>query len=97
MNEKQQNINIKISDEMLKGAYANMMMVQHSKEEFVLDFINLAPPNGIVTSRVITSPGHCKRIVNALNENLKKYEEQFGVVTEASTPAKPEFGFKMQS
>lgn len=93
---KQQNINIKISDETLKGQYANMMMITHTKEEFVLDFMNVVPPQGIVTSRIITSPGHMKRIIAALSENLKKYEDQFGIVAEASNP-NTEFGFKTQA
>ncbi len=91
-----QNVNIKISDEMLKGSYANMMMVAHTKEEFVLDFMNILPPQGIITSRVITSPGHLKRIVAALADNLKKYEGQFGTIQEAPAPSSQEIGFRTQ-
>jgi len=90
----QQNINIKISDEMLKGSYANMMLVQHNREEFILDFMNIIPPNGVVSARVITSPGHIKRIVAALADNLKKYEAQFGKIEEAKAPTSQEIGFK---
>jgi hypothetical protein len=82
MAEQQQNINVKITDEILKGAYANMMMVAHTREEFVLDFMNMFPPSGIVNARVITSPSHLKRIVAALADNIKKYEEQFGTIKE---------------
>jgi len=89
MNQQQnqqqgQNINIKIADETLKGVYANMMMVAHNQEEFVLDFLNMWQPQGIIVSRVVTSPGHLKRIAAALTENLKKYEEQFGEIKEVS-------------
>src|SRR3989338_10557041 len=93
--DNQQNINIKISDEVLKGQYANMMMITHTQEEFVLDFMNVLPPQGIVVSRVITSPGHIKRIIAALAENLKRYEGQFGTVKEASAPAQ-EIGFRTE-
>lgn len=91
-----QNLNIKISDEVLKGNYANMMMVAHTQEEFILDFVNLTPPQGIVSARIITSPGHLKRIISALQDNLKKYEGQFGSVKEAQGPAVSEIGFKTQ-
>ena len=84
--QQQQNVNIKITDEVLRGAYCNMLMVAHTKEEFVLDFINMLPPAGNVTSRVITSPGHLKRVVAALSDNIKKYEAQFGKIEE-SLPA----------
>ena len=91
---QQQKIQIKIEDAVLKGAYANTMAVSHSKEEFVLDFMNIYPWQraGIVSSRVITSPGHIKRIVKALTENLKKYEDKFGKIEEAEAPGG--IGFK---
>ena len=83
-----QQINIKIEDAVLKGAYTNAMAVSHSKEEFVLDFMNIYPwqKAGIVTARVITSPGHMKRIYKALEENIKKYEQKFGKIEEAKEP-----------
>jgi len=88
----QREIKIKFSDDVLRGVYANLMQITHTREEFVLDFANVFPPQGIVTSRVIISPGHLKRIVKALDENMKKYEEKFGPVEEAKGPG--EIGFK---
>jgi hypothetical protein len=79
-------IQVKMSDEVLKGVYANMVQVGHSPEEFILDFMNLFPPTGIVSARVILSPAHAKRMVAALEDNLKKYEEQFGKIKEGSVP-----------
>jgi hypothetical protein len=81
-----QQINIKITDEVMEGRYANMMRVSHTKEEFILDFANVVPPQGIMTARVITSPGHLKRIIKALQDNLEKYEQSFGKVNEAEPP-----------
>jgi len=82
----QQSLNVKISDEELKGRYANLLRITHTREEFILDFINLVPPQGVVTARLVTSPGHLKRIIGALQENLKRYEDAFGSVREASAP-----------
>ena len=79
-------IQIKASDEDLKGKYANAMQVSHSSDEFTLDFFNLSPPVGQMVSRVITSPGHMKRIVSALQENIQKYEARFGPIKEAKEP-----------
>ena len=64
---------LKISEGIMRGAYANSMMVSHTKEEFVLDFINAFPPEATVNARIITSPGHLKRLVGALQQNLSKY------------------------
>jgi hypothetical protein len=79
-------VNIKIDDEELKGRYSNLLRISHSREEFILDFINLIPPQGIVTSRIVTSPGHLKRIVRALSANLDRYEQAYGTIPEAPDP-----------
>lgn len=90
----QRQIQIKVTDEIMKGVYANALSVVHSKEEFTLDFMNLYPHQGagIVNARVVTSPGHMKRIISALQDNLHKYENQFGKIEEASAPEP--LGFK---
>ena len=79
-------VNVKIEDEELKGRYSNLLRIAHTREEFILDFINMVPPQGIVTSRIVTSPGHLKRIIKALSENLVRYEKAFGPITEAPDP-----------
>ncbi len=84
--QQQQGMNVKIADEELRGRYANLVRITHTREEFILDFINMIPPQGAVTARVITSPGHIKRLIRALSSNLKVYEENFGSVPEAQEP-----------
>ena len=59
----EQQIKIKIRDEDLKGSYSNLMQIWHTKEEFVLDFFMASPPEGILASRVVMSPGHLKRMI----------------------------------
>lgn len=92
---KEQQLQVKISDEVLKGAYANMVQIGHTREEFILDFMNLFPPSGIVTARVIVSPGHLKRIAQAMNDNLKKYETQYGKIESLETP-EHKIGFRTE-
>ncbi len=91
-NQNQQQMQIKADEPTLKGHYANAMMASHSKEEFVLDFLLMHTPVGQVVSRIITSPGHLKRIIAALQENLKIYEQNFGGVEIAEEP-KGKIGF----
>lgn len=99
MNEQSKQIQIKVKDEDLKGAYSNLMQVLHTKEEFMLDFFLVSPPNGVLNSRVIMSPGHVKRLVKALQENIGKYEAKFGKIEEAKKPEMPEgqMGFKVEN
>lgn len=72
------------------GVYANLMMVSHRKEEFILDFLFVPPQqssagqSAALRSRVITTPEHAKRIVRALQENIQRYEAAFGAISEAT-------------
>lgn len=84
--EKPKGQEIKIADNIPGAEYSNFMQVNHNKEEFQLIFGNVIPPSGRVVSKVITTPGHLKRMISVLQENLKKYEEQFGEIKEADIP-----------
>jgi DNA gyrase inhibitor GyrI len=79
---------IKIADNIPGGQYANALQIRHNQDEFLLNFLNITPPNGRVSGKIMTSPGHFKRFVNAMLDNLKKYEENFGEIKEASSPEK---------
>jgi hypothetical protein len=91
--QQQQQIQIKAKEDDLKGTYSNLMQIIHTKEEFILDFFLVSPPNGVLNSRVIMSPGHLKRMIKALQENLESYEEKFGKIQEAESP-ETKIGFK---
>jgi len=86
MSNGQKDLQVKFPDHLQGGAYANNMVVSHTKEEFVMDFLMVAPPAGSVTARVIVSPGHMKRILAALQENVAKYEKAFGDIPLAEAP-----------
>lgn len=94
----EQQIQIKITDELLPGAYSNMAQISHNQEEFILDFMNIffAQKQGVVSSRVIVSPAHMKRITAAMQENLKRYEEKFGNIPENNNPQENNFGFRTE-
>jgi len=92
--ESQNPQEIKIADNFAGGEYANAMQVAHTKDEALLTFFNIVAPSGRVCAKIITSPGHLKRMIAALSDNMKKYEENFGPVTESESP-KQEIGFKL--
>jgi hypothetical protein len=86
MNQQPQQIEIKVNDEKLKGEYANLVQIMHQKEEFLLDFFSVFPPAGTLNSRVVLSPSHFKRMVKAMNDNLKMYEDKFGSIPDVEVP-----------
>lgn len=94
MGDKKQ-LKIKVRDKDLKGNYSNLMQVSHTQEEFILDFFLVSPPQGLLNARIITSPGHLKRLIKALKDNIKKYEQKFGEIEEAETP-ETKIGFRPQ-
>ena len=91
--KEQKGVQVYFPDSLKGGVYSNVMQVTHTKEEFVLDFLMIAPLAGSVTARVVISPGHMKRMISALAQNVGKYEEKFGKLTAAEEPTKPTMGF----
>jgi hypothetical protein len=87
--ESKKDVRIKMPDDLVGGRYANQMVVQHTREEFVLDFLSVFPPGGTVHARVVVSPAHVKRMISALADNVRKYEAQFGAIEEPTGPEPP--------
>ncbi|MDD2523848.1 MAG: DUF3467 domain-containing protein [Endomicrobiaceae bacterium] len=85
---KKQEIKIEIDEQTANGTYSNLALITHSETEFVIDFIFVQPQNGKakVRSRIVTSPLHAKKVLEALKENIAKYETRFG---EVKTPEIP--------
>jgi len=92
MSNGPQELKVNFPPQLQGGVYSNNMLVTHTKEEFIMDFMMVAPPAGAVTARVIISPGHMKRMISALQDNIGKYEAQFGCIQEAEEP-KGKLGF----
>ena len=90
--EKMDNkLNIELPEEVAEGIYSNLAVIAHSHSEFVIDFIKILPgvPKGKVKSRIILTPEHAKRLLKAISENIKRYEEQFGKIKDINPPAGP--------
>jgi len=78
---KENKIEIQLDPEIMRGTYANVTNIGHTQEEFLIDFLFVQQqpaPFGKLVSRVILTPGHAKRLLAALQENIKKYDENFG-------------------
>ena len=82
--QEENQINVELSEEMAEGEYVNLAMIAHSQSEFVIDFIKMMPgiPKARVKSRVILTPDHVYRLMQALKENIQRYEEVYGPITD---------------
>ena len=89
--KKPNQINIELSEEIAQGVYSNLAVITHSSSEFVLDFVRIMPgvPKAKVKSRIILTPEHAKRLLMALQDNIKKYEAMHGVIRNAEKPSGP--------
>lgn len=79
---KPQQINIELGEKEAEGIYSNLAIISHSPAEFIFDFTRLLPgiPKGRVMSRIIMTPQHAKMFMNAMMDNLSKYEQQYGTI-----------------
>jgi len=86
---EEQKLNINLTPEMAEGVYANMAIIAHSPSEFVLDFVRMMPglKQANVKSRVILTPDQAKKLLFALQDNVAKYEKQFGTIQISGNPA----------
>ena len=90
-NNNQNQINIELPEEIADGEYANLAIITHSNQEFVVDFVRLAPgvPKAKVKSRIILTPQHAKRLMMALAENVRKFEQAHGEIKKFEQIAYP--------
>ncbi len=100
--EKNQNTNapaqlqVELGEHEAEGIYSNLVFIAHSASEVILDFARALPglPKAKVYARVILTPQHAKSLLVALEQNLKTYEGQFGVIKLPGEPRGKELGFK---
>ncbi|MCQ2336973.1 MAG: DUF3467 domain-containing protein [Paludibacteraceae bacterium] len=82
MEQKENQLNIELPQDVADGTYANLAIIAHSPSEVILDFARVMPnvPKAKVKSRIIMTPEHAKRLLNALQDNIAKYERQYGQI-----------------
>jgi hypothetical protein len=91
-----QQINVELGDKEAEGIYSNFVLISHSPAEFVLDFTRMVPgvPKTKVYARIIMTPQHAKSLLNALKDNVEKFEKEFGEIKMVGGAQGKHFGFK---
>jgi hypothetical protein len=79
---KKNQVNIELKEDVAQGVYSNLAVITHSNSEFVIDFVRIMPglPKAQVKSRIILTPEHTKRLMLALQDNVKKFEQANGEI-----------------
>lgn len=93
-----QQINVELGEKEAEGIYSNLALISHSPGEFVLDFTRVLPgvPKTKVYARVVMTPQHAKSFLRALEENVARYEKQYGEIKVHSNQAQmqKQIGFR---
>ncbi|MBE0637383.1 MAG: DUF3467 domain-containing protein [Bacteroidales bacterium] len=94
MDPKQANqnkLNIELSEEVAEGVYSNLAIITHSRSEFIIDFVKMLPgiPKAKVKSRIILTPQHAKRLLKALQDNIRKFESMHGELKDTDQDQMP--------
>jgi hypothetical protein len=94
MEETNNQLNIELSEEIADGIYSNLAIITHSNSEFVVDFVKVLPgvPKAKVKARIILTPQHAKRLLQALGENISKYESIHGTIKQTDAGLPMNFG-----
>lgn len=93
---EEQKIDINLSEEVAQGVYSNLAIITHSNSDFIIDFVAMMPgvPKANVRSRIILAPQNAKRLLHALSDNIKKFEETNGQIKEGAQEMIPIMGNK---
>lgn len=94
-NKNENKVDIDLPEDIATGVYSNLAILTHSPTEFVADFIQMMPgmPKGKVGARVIMTPQNTKRLLYAIQDNVRKYEQAFGVIEDGNIPPMPPMNF----
>lgn len=78
----QHKLEFELTPEVAQGQYSNLAIIAHSASEFILDFAAMLPgmPKAKVKSRIVTTPEHAKKMLLSLQENVARYERNFGQI-----------------
>ncbi len=88
----EKGIDIELSDDLVQGKYANLAIISHSTTEFIIDFASMLPgmQKAKVSSRVILTPEHAKRLLYSIQENISRYESNHGAIEMHQREAAPQ-------
>jgi hypothetical protein len=86
-----QSIGVELGERESEGIYSNLALISHTPSEFILDFARLLPGarKAKVHARIVMTPQHAKALRAAIDQNIGRFEEQFGVIPMPSGEVAP--------
>ena len=95
MEQKPIKLNIEIGEKESEGVYSNLALIVFSPSEIIFDFARVMPGSnkGKIFSRIVMTPPNAKSFLLALQDNIKKFESQFGEIKLHGKPQDKNIGF----
>ncbi len=84
--QSENDVRKRFDQEDVPTEYCNVASIVHTENEFILDFHFQVGNRSEVVSRIITNPRHAKAVLKALQENVEKFESQFGEIKHQRNP-----------
>jgi hypothetical protein len=84
---------LKLSDDLLSGAYANGVMIGHTPSEFKFDFLTNLFPTSAVSSRVYLSAPQVPRLLESLQGTFRQFQQRLAQQqreAQGPPPARPD-------
>lgn len=78
---KQRKIRLELPKDP-SATFSNTVMISHTATEVVFDFIQIMPNDNRarVQKRIVMTPTHAKMFLNALEDNVNKFEDKHGEI-----------------
>lgn len=80
-----------------RGTFSTGAVVLQGQHEFIVDFLLRMQQPQQVAARVVLPPAVVHQFIQALQDNLKKYEDRFGPIAMPDVPPPPPPGAPRQS
>ncbi|PJA28441.1 MAG: DUF3467 domain-containing protein [candidate division Zixibacteria bacterium CG_4_9_14_3_um_filter_46_8] len=89
MEQKPMQINIELGEKESEGIYSNLALIVFSPSEIILDFARIMPgrDKGKLFARIVMTPQNAKTFMLALQDNIRKFESQFGEIKVVGKPS----------
>jgi uncharacterized protein DUF3467 len=90
-----QRIQIELPEKEAEGIYSNIVFLNHTPAEFVLDFARILPgvQKAKIYARIVLAPVHARSLLDALEKNVKMFEERNGKIRVVGQQDEKEIGF----
>jgi hypothetical protein len=84
-----QSVSARVPEGVGRGVLTTAVMVFHTNQEFVIDFLAtmVRPPQ--VVARMVMSPVTFSQLIRGLRTNVEKYEQQFGPLSSREPAKRP--------